>query len=115
MRSDKSSSRVPAHVRANSASLSAPQADRLSTSSAGTDMYEAKAGSGPSSLLAEYLSKEELAQQFGVCTRTIERWVRLRLIPPPVRLGRTRLYHMPTIREHLTAQHQPKNKRRQLP
>lgn len=65
-----------------------------------------------SALLSEYVRKNELAQQFGVSERTIERWVRLRLLPAPVRLGRTSLYHLPTIQEHLAGQLQPERRRR---
>ena len=55
-------------------------------------------------LLADYASKEELAEDLDVSPRTIERWVRLRLLPEPVRLGRTRLFHIPTIRRHWQSQ-----------
>jgi predicted DNA-binding transcriptional regulator AlpA len=65
-----------------------------------------------STLLSEYARKDELAQQFGVSERTIERWVRLRVLPAPVRLGRTSLYHLPTIQEHLAGQIQPERGRR---
>lgn len=53
-------------------------------------------------LLCEFASKAELAGLFGVSVRTIERWVRLRLIGKPVRLGRRSLFHIPTIRQALT-------------
>lgn len=52
-------------------------------------------------LLGDYASKQNLATAFDVSERTIERWVRLRLIPAPVRLGRTSLFHLPTVRQHL--------------
>lgn len=55
------------------------------------------------SLLADYATTPELAAEFGVSPRTVERWINLRLIPPPVRLGRKVLHHRPTIREHLLA------------
>ena len=55
-------------------------------------------------LLDEYVGKRELAREFGVSKRTIERWVRLRLLPAPVRLGRTALYHIPTLKRHLADQ-----------
>ncbi len=53
------------------------------------------------SLLAEYARKKELAREFDVSERTIERWVRMRLLPAPVRIGRTSLFHVPTVKRHL--------------
>ena len=52
-------------------------------------------------ILVDYVRKEDIAKEFEVSTRTIERWVRLRLLPAPVRLGKTSLHHLPTVREHL--------------
>jgi len=57
-----------------------------------------------SDLLVEYMSKEQIAKVFEVSERTVERWVRLRLFPAPLRLGRKRLYHLPTIRRYLADQ-----------
>ncbi len=57
-------------------------------------------------ILSEYARKEQIAQLFGVSQRTIERWVRLRGLPKPIRLGRTLLFHIPTLKEHLAAQAQ---------
>jgi hypothetical protein len=59
------------------------------------------AGASPEDLLADYASKQTIAGLFAVSERTVERWVRLRILPPPVRLGRTGLYHVPTLRQHL--------------
>ncbi len=56
------------------------------------------------SLLSDYARKDELAREFDVSERTIERWVRLRLLPPPIRLGRTALHHIPTLKQHLVDQ-----------
>ena len=50
-------------------------------------------------ILSDYLSKEELAEQFGKSPRTIERWVRLRLIPAPVRMGKSTFFHVPSVKE----------------
>jgi predicted DNA-binding transcriptional regulator AlpA len=59
---------------------------------------------GDSRLLSDFARKEQLAQEFGVSERTIERWVRMRILPKPVRLGRTLLFHIPTIRRYLESQ-----------
>jgi hypothetical protein len=65
------------------------------------------------SLLDEYATKDLIARTFGVSQRTIERWVRLRILPSPVKLGRTSLYHLPTVRQHLADQVRRAGSRRQ--
>jgi len=52
-------------------------------------------------LLADYARTDQLAKIFHVSPRTIERWIRLRLLPTPLKLGRTRLHHIPSIRKRL--------------
>ena len=52
-------------------------------------------------LLTDFATKKDLAREFNVSPRTIERWVRLRLLPRPIRLGRTTLFHLPTVRDSL--------------
>ena len=54
-----------------------------------------------SKLLGDYMREDELAREFEVCPRTIQRWVRLRLLPAPVKLGRSTLFHVPSLRIHL--------------
>jgi hypothetical protein len=54
-----------------------------------------------SALLADYIPTEQVAAEFDVSSRTVERWVRLKLLPAPLRLGRTSLHHVPSIRKHL--------------
>ena len=56
-----------------------------------------------SRLLSDYVNREQLAEVFGVSVRTIERWVRLRLIPAPLKLGRKSLFHLPAIERALAA------------
>ena len=63
-------------------------------------------------ILAEYADKKQVADEFRVSERTIERWVRLRLLPAPVRLGRTSLFHLPTIKRHLESLSGPSGRRR---
>ncbi len=65
-----------------------------------------------SHLLADYVSKADLANEFDVSIRTIERWIRLRLLPQPIRLGRTRRFHVPTLRKHLEAKSSERADRR---
>jgi len=63
-------------------------------------VFDKEPPSGPH-LLADYIGKEQLAQAFGVSARTVERWVRLRQFPAPLKLGRKRLYYVPTVRKYL--------------
>jgi len=55
-------------------------------------------------LLDGFLRREELAHQFGLSPRTIDRWEALRIGPPRVSVGRTILYNMQSVREWLVAQ-----------
>ena len=75
----------------------------------------AEPGAQSTQVLDEYIRKEDIARQFGRSTRTIERWVRLRLLPAPVRLGRISFHHVPTIKKHLAKQLEPEPRRRRRP
>lgn len=37
---------------------------------------------------SEYLCASSIAEKFGVCVKTVHRWTRASLFPPPVRLSR---------------------------
>lgn len=50
----------------------------------------------------EFLTKPQLAALFGVSERTVERWVRLRSLPAPTRVGRQRLWHRDRLITFLT-------------
>ncbi|MGD0521303.1 MAG: hypothetical protein ABSA48_08620 [Terracidiphilus sp.] len=50
-------------------------------------------------ILEGFLRREELAQQFGLSPRTIDRWEALRKGPPRVCVGRTILYNIQSVRE----------------
>lgn len=52
-------------------------------------------------VLDEFAEKSRVAEIFKVSERTIERWVRMRWIPSPVRIGNTSLFHLPTLRKSL--------------
>jgi hypothetical protein len=56
----------------------------------------------PAPLVLEgYLRREELARQFGLSPRTIDRWEALRKGPPRVCIGRTILYKVESVRDWL--------------
>ena len=50
-------------------------------------------GSLPAPLLANYLTREETAQELRLAVRTLERWKVLRIGPPQVRIGQRVYYH----------------------
>ena len=52
-------------------------------------------------LFEQFATKQQVAELFGVTPRTIERWVRLRTIPQPRRVGRQRLFYLPEMRKAL--------------
>lgn len=57
-------------------------------------------------VLEGYLRREELAQQFGLSPRTIDRWEALRQGPPRVCVGRTVLFNIQSVREWLRSREQ---------
>lgn len=66
-------------------------------------------------ILEGFLRREELAEQFGLSPRTIDRWEALRIGPPRVSVGRTILYNMQSVREWLLSREQqtfPSRRRR---
>ena len=67
---------------------------------------------GRLTLLSDYVRKSVIAREFEVSERTIERWVRLRLLPAPLKLGRTSFFHLPTVADYLANQIKPNGLRR---
>src|SRR5580658_8558223 len=57
-------------------------------------------------VLAGYLRREELAEQFGLSPRTIDRWEALRIGPPRVCVGRTILFNLESVRQWLLSREQ---------
>ena len=70
------------------------------------------AKTGQTDLLADYATKKTIAAEFDVSERTIDRWVSLRLLPAPVKLGQTNIFHIPTLKKHLAERCGPKGSRR---
>jgi predicted DNA-binding transcriptional regulator AlpA len=52
-------------------------------------------------VLAEYLTPEELAGELGLCKRTLDRWHAARTGPPRVTLGRKPLYRREAVAQWL--------------
>lgn len=58
----------------------------------------------PAPLLSEYFDKTQLAAQLGRDPQTLERWHRLGIGPPRVKLGRKPLYKKSAVLEWLESQ-----------
>lgn len=58
------------------------------------------------SLLSEFLTKEELAEQLERNPRTLDRWAVLGMGPPRTHVGRKVLYRRSSVQKWLFAQEQ---------
>jgi hypothetical protein len=52
-------------------------------------------------VLSEYMTPEELADELGICKRTLDRWHASRSGPPRVTIGRRPLYRREGVAEWL--------------
>jgi excisionase family DNA binding protein len=57
-------------------------------------------------VLAEYLTPDELARELGLCKRTLDRWHAGRYGPPRVTVGRRPLYRRSAVQEWLRSREQ---------
>ncbi len=51
------------------------------------------------SVMAEFLTRDEMAEQFGVSVRTLDRWHQLGRGPPRFKIGRKWLYRVRAYRD----------------
>ncbi len=56
------------------------------------------------SVLAEYMTRDELAEDLNRCARTLDRWHSLRIGPPRTMIGKRVLYRRQAVAEWLRAQ-----------
>lgn len=49
----------------------------------------------------DVVTKADLASAFDVSGRTIERWIRLRQLPQPKRVGKNRIWSGAQLRQHV--------------
>lgn len=72
----------------------------------------APAGSTSQSVLADYLTETQLAEQLGESTRTTARRRLRRESPPHIRIGRRYYYRCDAVLEWLKSQERPVSARR---
>ena len=60
----------------------------------------------PLNLLADWISREQLAQELGLTSDTLARWEARRLGPPCTRIGRKTLYRRASVHDWIRAQDQ---------
>jgi predicted DNA-binding transcriptional regulator AlpA len=65
------------------------------------DLSARPVGQNDDALLAEYLTRAQLAAQLGVSERTIDRWHTCRTGPPRTVFGRQILYRRSSVRDWL--------------
>ncbi len=68
---------------------------------------EMNAPQNDESVLAEYMSRDELAEDLNRCTRTLDRWHSLRIGPPRTIIGKRVLYRRQAVAEWLRSQEEP--------
>ena len=64
------------------------------------------AASAPLHLLADWISREQLACELGLTTDTLARWEARRQGPPCTRIGRKTLYRRVSVQDWIRAQEQ---------
>lgn len=67
----------------------------------------------PSHLLAEWISRDDLARELNLTPDTLSRWEARREGPPCTRLGRKVLYRRASVQDWLRAQEQSHATRKQ--
>ncbi|WP_019956191.1 helix-turn-helix transcriptional regulator [Yoonia vestfoldensis] len=60
----------------------------------------------PLNLLADWISREQLASELGIACDTLARWEARQLGPPCTRIGRKVLYRRSTVENWINAQEQ---------
>jgi hypothetical protein len=72
----------------------------------GRSPTEAHPPTGPPGLLSNYLSRDDLAREFGIVPRTISRWTREPDGIPSITIGNRRLYRRESVLAWLEAREQ---------
>jgi predicted DNA-binding transcriptional regulator AlpA len=65
----------------------------------------------PLNLLADWISREQLAGELGLASDTLARWEARQLGPPCTRIGRKVLYRRTSVQEWISSQEQTRQTR----
>ena len=65
----------------------------------------------PLNLLADWISREQLADELGLASDTLARWEARQLGPPCTRIGRKVLYQHASVQEWISVQEQTRQAR----
>ena len=63
-------------------------------------------GAQPTPILDGYISRESLAEQLNISTRTLDRWHGHRMGPPRCLIGRRVFYKVDSVRDWLASREQ---------
>ena len=84
----------------------APRQGGMSKTEQAMTQQEPAAEHEPLNLLADWISRDQLAQELGLTSDTLYRWEARRLGPPCTRIGRKTLYRRASVQDWIRAQEQ---------
>ena len=96
----------PVFRPSRSASLALPPSGVLGKTEQAMTQQKPEAEHEPLNLLADWISREQLAQELGLTSDTLARWEARRLGPPCTRIGRKTLYRRASVQDWIRAQEQ---------
>lgn len=96
----------PVFRPSRSASLALPPSGVLGKTEQAMTQQKPEAEHEPLNLLADWISREQLAQELGLTSDTLSRWEARRMGPPCTRIGRKTLYRRASVQDWIRAQEQ---------
>ena len=97
---------LPVFRPSRSASLTLPQKEGGKKSEQFMTHPQPVAALEPLNLLADWISREQLAGELGLTSDTLARWESRRVGPPCTRIGRKALYRRAAVQDWIRAQEQ---------
>lgn len=96
----------PVFRLSRSASLSLPPREGTEEIGAAMKQPQHEVPHEPLNLLADWISREQLAGELGITSDTLARWEARRQGPPCTRIGRKALYRRIAVQDWIRAQEQ---------